>query len=112
MEERLLILSSPKTSTTGASFLWQWVQGGYNIPLAEANQHIFGYAVGLNMTPRDHQLGVIEKRLPWEITKGFDHSSPIGPISTVKEIGTVTKSHAKLKLNEEVIKDADISHRP
>ncbi len=83
--------------------------GGYNIPLAEANQHIFGYAVGLDMTRRDHQLGVIEKGLPWEITKGFDHSAPIGPITTVKDIGIMTKGHVKLKLNGEVKQDADIS---
>jgi fumarylpyruvate hydrolase len=83
--------------------------GGYNIPESEAPQHIFGYAVGLDMTRRDHQPGVIEKGLPWEVTKAFDQSAPIGPITTVKEIGVMTRGNVTLKLNGEVRQNADIS---
>ncbi len=88
--------------------------GGYNIPEAEAASHIFGYAIGLDMTRRDHQVGVIEQGLPWEVTKGFDHSAPIGPITRASDCGILTSERLEamgrwLKVNGEVRQDADIS---
>lgn len=83
--------------------------GGYNIPEAEASSHIFGYAVGLDMTRRDHQAAALEKGLPWEITKSFDHSAPVGPITRVEDTGVMTTGHVRLKVNGETKQDADIS---
>lgn len=83
--------------------------GGYNIPEAEASSHIFGYAVGLDMTRRDHQAAALEKGLPWEVTKAFDHSAPIGPVTRVEEAGVMTTGHVRLDLNGETKQDADIS---
>ena len=83
--------------------------GGYNIPEAEASRHIFGYAVGLDMTRRDHQAAALEKGLPWEITKSFDHSAPVGPITRVEDTGVMTTGHVRLKVNGETRQDADIS---
>nr|WP_306266890.1 fumarylacetoacetate hydrolase family protein [Pararhizobium sp. IMCC3301] len=83
--------------------------GGYNIPRAEASKHIFGYAVGLDMTRRDHQANALEKGLPWEVTKGFDHSAPVGPLTRVEETGVMTSGHVRLELNGETRQDADIS---
>jgi len=83
--------------------------GGYNIPEAEASKHIFGYAVGLDMTRRDHQAEALAKGLPWEVTKGFDHSAPVGPITRVEDTGVMTSGHVRLKLNGETRQDADIS---
>ncbi|MCY0093854.1 fumarylacetoacetate hydrolase family protein [Hoeflea sp. J2-29] len=83
--------------------------GGYNIPQSEASKHIFGYAVGLDMTRRDHQAAALAKGLPWEVTKGFDHSAPVGPISRVEETGVMSNGHVRLEVNGEVRQDADIS---
>ncbi|OAN79458.1 fumarylacetoacetate hydrolase [Jannaschia sp. EhC01] len=83
--------------------------GGYNISEADASSHIYGYAVGLDMTRRDHQVSVMEKGMPWEITKAFDHSAPVGPITPVSKIGVMTSGHVKLKVNGETKQDADIS---
>lgn len=83
--------------------------GGYNIPEKDASSHIYGYAVGLDMTRRDHQASVMEKGMPWEITKAFDHSAPIGPITPVSQIGVMTSGHVKLQVNGETKQDADIS---
>jgi fumarylpyruvate hydrolase len=83
--------------------------GGYNIPETEASGHIFGYAVGLDMTRRDHQAAALAKGLPWEVTKSFDHSAPVGPITRVEDIGVMTGGHVRLKVNGETKQDADIS---
>jgi fumarylpyruvate hydrolase len=55
--------------------------GGKNIAAANAVKHIFGYAVGLDMTRRDLQNDMKKQGRPWCIGKGFDHSAPIGPIT-------------------------------
>ena len=83
--------------------------GGYNISEADASSHIFGYAVGLDMTRRDHQAEVIAKGLPWEVTKGFDHSAPVGPISPVEKTGIMSNGHVRLKVNGNTKQDDDIS---
>ena len=83
--------------------------GGYNIPEAEASSHIFGYAVGLDMTRRDHQAEALAKGLPWDVTKGFDHSAPVGPITRVEDTGVMSTGHVRLLVNGQTKQDADIS---
>jgi fumarylpyruvate hydrolase len=83
--------------------------GGYNIAEGDAFRHIFGYAVGLDMTRRDHQAAALAKGLPWEVTKSFDRSAPIGPLTRVEDVGVMESGHVKLKVNEHVRQDADIS---
>ncbi|ODM41426.1 fumarylacetoacetate hydrolase family protein [Cereibacter johrii] len=82
--------------------------GGYNISVADAASHIYGYAVGLDMTRRDHQKGVLEKGLPWEVTKAFDLSAPIGPVTRAEECGVLTSGQLTLKVNGQIKQDADI----
>ncbi len=55
--------------------------GGKNIQAADAHKHIFGYAVGLDMTRRDLQGDMKKQGRPWCIGKAFDQSAPIGPIT-------------------------------
>ena len=69
-------------------------QGGKNIKAADAAQHIFGYAVGLDMTRRDLQSDMKKQGRPWCIGKGFDHSAPIGPIVPAAQAGDI--NHAEL----------------
>jgi fumarylpyruvate hydrolase len=55
-------------------------RGGRNIAVAEANSHIWGYAVGIDLTRRDRQRDARDMRLPWEVGKSFDASAPCGNI--------------------------------
>jgi len=82
--------------------------GGYNISEEDAYSHIFGYAVGLDMTRRDHQADAIEKGLPWEVTKGFDHSAPVGPITRVEDGGHIDDAVLRLSVNGETRQDANV----
>ena len=53
---------------------------GANIAVEEALDHVWGYAVGLDMTRRDLQMKMREMGRPWEVGKAFDFSAPMGPI--------------------------------
>lgn len=83
--------------------------GGYNIPVEEAEKHIYGYAVGIDLTRRDHQAEALEKGLPWEVTKGFDKSGPVGPITRVEDVGHVTDAAIRLSVNGKVRQDGNVS---
>lgn len=73
--------------------------GGRNIKAADAGQHIFGYAVGLDMTRRDLQNEMKKQGRPWDIGKAFDHSAPIGPIVTAAQAGHVAQAEIWLQVN-------------
>ena len=62
-------------------------KAGRDILVEQANDHVYGYAVGLDMTRRDLQLRARDKGRPWELGKAFDESAPIGPIVPVAAIG-------------------------
>ncbi len=74
-------------------------QGGRDIPAAQALQHVYGYAVGLDMTRRDLQNDMKKQGRPWCIGKGFDHSAPIGPITPAAQAGDVGKAGIWLQVN-------------
>ncbi len=62
-------------------------KAGRDIPVAHANEHVWGYSVGLDMTRRDLQLQLRDKGRPWELGKAFDQSAPIAPLWPVSRIG-------------------------
>jgi fumarylpyruvate hydrolase len=72
--------------------------GGKNIAAADAHKHIFGYAVGLDMTRRDLQNDMKKQGRPWDIGKSFDQSAPIGPIVPVAQAGDVEKAEISLQV--------------
>ncbi len=74
-------------------------KGGKNIAAADALPHIYGYAVGLDMTRRDLQNDMKKQGRPWSIGKGFDHSAPIGPITPAAQAGDVGKAGIWLQVN-------------
>ncbi|WP_194723255.1 fumarylacetoacetate hydrolase family protein [Noviherbaspirillum malthae] len=74
-------------------------KGGRNIAAADAKQHIWGYAVGLDMTRRDLQGEAKKTGRPWSTGKGFDHSAPIGPIVPAAQAGDVEKAKISLQVN-------------
>ncbi len=74
-------------------------KGGRNIAAADALQHVWGYAVGLDMTRRDLQNDMKKQGRPWSIGKGFDHSAPIGPITPAAQAGDVEHAGIWLQVN-------------
>jgi len=83
--------------------------GGRNIPMDKALEHVYGYAVGLDMTRRDLQRAMGDEKKPWEIGKSFDMSAPIGPIHPVDKVGHFTKGAIQLSVNGQVKQKADLS---
>jgi fumarylpyruvate hydrolase len=73
--------------------------GGKNIKAADAHQHIFGYAVGLDMTRRDLQNEMKKLGRPWCIGKAFDASAPIGPITPVEQAGDISQAELFVQVN-------------
>ena len=76
-------------------------KGGKNIQAADAINHIYGYAVGLDMTRRDLQNEMKKLGRPWCIGKGFDHSAPIGPITPSAQAGDVANAEIYVQVNGE-----------
>jgi fumarylpyruvate hydrolase len=83
--------------------------GGTSIGLDRALDHVFGYAVGNDLTRRDLQLKAREQGRPWDWGKAFDRSAPIAPIHSVASVGHLTEGSIKLSVNGEVKQDADLS---
>jgi fumarylpyruvate hydrolase len=73
--------------------------GGKNIKAADAKKHIFGYAVGLDMTRRDLQGEQKKLGRPWCIGKSFDHASPIGPITPAAQAGDIENAEIYIQVN-------------
>ncbi|MDM0013703.1 fumarylacetoacetate hydrolase family protein [Variovorax sp. J22P168] len=72
--------------------------GGRNIAAADAHKHIYGYAVGLDMTRRDLQNDMKKQGRPWDIGKSFEQSAPIGPIVPVEQAGDVEQAEISLQV--------------
>lgn len=62
-------------------------EGGADIPLSAALDHIFGYGVGVDLTRRDLQTAAKNSGTPWDTAKGFDFSAPCGALTTVSDGG-------------------------
>jgi fumarylpyruvate hydrolase len=73
--------------------------GGRDIPAAEARRHVFGAAVGLDMTRRDRQAEMKKAGRPWSIGKAFDHSAPIGPIVPLADVPSLEHGAITLEVN-------------
>ena len=83
--------------------------GGADIAVADALGHVFGYAAGLDMTRRDLQNEAKATRRPWDMSKGFDHSAPIGEILPAARLADPTTGKIELKVNGAVRQTSDLS---
>jgi fumarylpyruvate hydrolase len=83
--------------------------GGVDIPASSARSHIWGYAVGLDMTRRDVQGEAKKLGRPWDLGKGFDQSAPCAPISPVGRAGHIDKGAIWLKVNGKARQQSDLS---
>lgn len=74
-------------------------KGGANITVYNALQHVWGYAVGLDMTRRDLQMKMREAGRPWELGKAFDQSAPIGPLHPAASVDGIGQAAIWLQVN-------------
>nr|ALV86285.1 carboxymethyl-2-hydroxymuconate isomerase [uncultured bacterium 3]ALV86347.1 5-carboxymethyl-2-hydroxymuconate isomerase [uncultured bacterium 6]ALV86472.1 5-carboxymethyl-2-hydroxymuconate isomerase [uncultured bacterium 19] len=83
--------------------------GGRDIAAADAFKHIYGYAIGLDMTRRDLQGEMKKQGRPWCIGKGFDQSAPIGPIHPAASTGELSRGAITLSVNGQLRQSGDLS---
>lgn len=74
-----------------------------------AMQAVFAYGIGLDLTRRDLQAIAKEKRLPWDISKGFDHSAPISLLVEVNDVNMTPNTKISLRINDELRQQACVS---
>ncbi|CAB3788569.1 Fumarylpyruvate hydrolase [Paraburkholderia caffeinitolerans] len=83
---------------------------GSDIAVENALDHVWGYAVGLDMTRRDLQMKMREMGRPWEIGKAFDRSAPLGPIHPASVVGHFEKAALWLDVDGATKQKSDVSH--
>ncbi len=84
-------------------------EGGRDIAVANALNHVYGYAIGLDMTRRDLQLDARDKGRPWEFGKSFARSAPIGALHRSSETGHLSHGTIALAVNGEPRQNSDIA---
>ncbi len=84
-------------------------KGGRDIAAADALGHVWGYAIGNDLTRRDLQLAAREQGRPWDWGKAFDRSAVIGPVHPVAAVGHVLEGTIRLSVNGVVRQDSDIA---
>ena len=83
--------------------------GGANIDAAKALEHVYGYAVGIDLTRRDLQMASRKKEQPWEIGKSFDMSAPCAAIHPASKVGHLSKGKIWLAVNGTERQKGDLS---
>ncbi|MXP62903.1 FAA hydrolase family protein [Roseomonas sp. M0104] len=84
-------------------------KGGKDIAVEDALSHVYGYAVGLDMTRRDIQAEAKKLGRPWELSKGFDQSCPISAIVPAAKIGHPGKGKIEVSVNGKVQQTGDMN---
>ena len=84
-------------------------KGGANIPADKALDHVYGYAVGLDMTRRDLQGEAKKMGRPWEVGKAVEASAPCGPLVPASKIGHPSKGAVWLDVNGQRRQTGDLS---
>lgn len=91
----------------------EWVvaiaRGGRNISVQDANAHVFGYSVGIDLTRRDLQNAAKDLGRPWEWGKSFDHSAPCAEIVPAEQIGHPRQGRIWLSVNGALRQQGDIA---
>jgi fumarylpyruvate hydrolase len=84
-------------------------EGGEDIPVARALDHVFGYAVGIDLTRRDLQAEAKKAGRPWEVAKAFEESAPCSAIVPTGICGHPDQGRIFLKVNGETRQDGDLN---
>lgn len=82
--------------------------GGENISVGAAPDHVYGYAVGIDLTRRDLQAAAKDRGAPWDTAKSFEGAAPISPIHTAEDVGHPRSGRIWLSVNGDVRQDADL----
>lgn len=82
---------------------------GADIAVEDALNHVYAYAVGIDMTRRDLQAVAKKAGRPWETAKSFDHSAPCGDLVRVDEAGHLSEGSIWLKVNGETRQSGDLN---
>ena len=83
--------------------------GGTGIVVEDALDHVYGYAIALDMTRRDLQGEAKKAGRPWEIGKAFERSAPIGPVHPAEAVGHPTEGAVTLKIGGTVRQEGDLA---
>jgi fumarylpyruvate hydrolase len=83
--------------------------GGANVPVAMANSLVYGYAIGIDLTRRDLQSDAKDNGRPWDTSKGFDRSAPIGAIRPMSAGGLLESARIWLSVNGKIRQDANVA---
>lgn len=83
--------------------------GGKSISVADANNHVFGYGIGFDMTRRDLQQQAKNMGRPWEVGKAFEQSAPCGALIPIEKTGVIDKGSIKLSVNGDIRQDSDLA---
>jgi fumarylpyruvate hydrolase len=83
-------------------------RAGRAVSSAEALGHVVGYAVGIDLTRRDLQNEAKRNGQPWDMSKGFDHSAPCGPLNLVEQVGHPTRGRIWLTVGGAVRQEGDL----
>ncbi len=81
----------------------------FRIEAERANEVVYGYAIGLDMTRRDLQNAMREIKRPWDIGKSFAQAAPIGPIHTVNRVGYLARGRISVEVNAKLKQQGDLS---
>ncbi|VVE31077.1 fumarylacetoacetate hydrolase family protein [Pandoraea anhela] len=84
-------------------------EGGKDIAVEHAARHVWGYAVGVDLTRRDLQLAMRHSGKPWEIGKTFERCAPIGRITPKAAVGALTSGKIALTVDGELRQESDLS---
>ncbi len=83
--------------------------GSVNIPVEQALDHVYGYALSLDMTRRDLQGEQKKLGRPWEIGKAFERSAPVGPVHRAADVGHLCEGRITLKVNGALRQEGDLN---
>ncbi len=83
--------------------------GAVDVSVENALEHVWGYAVGNDLTRRDIQAAAKKMARPWDMAKGFDNSAPCGALHPVSEVGHPNEGSIRLNLDGAVQQDADLA---
>ncbi len=84
-------------------------KGGADIPVEKALDHVYGYAVGLDMTRRDLQDEAKQLRRPWDLGKAADFSGPVGPIHPAERVGPPARGTISLSVDGVMKQTGDLA---
>lgn len=84
-------------------------KGGANIAVESALGHVYGYAVGLDLTRRDLQFEARDAGRPWDAGKSFDQCAPCSAVVPAERIGHPTRGRIWLTVNGTIRQDADLA---